>query len=71
MADAGAEALASLHLIRATMRVLADRKILVADEVREAIDAGIAQCTQAGPTLWRNKEAATIMAVIRDADYGQ
>ena len=71
MSSAEVEALAGLHLIRATMRVLADRKILVAEEVREAIDAGIAQCTQAGPTLWRNKEAATIMAVIRDADYGQ
>ncbi len=71
MASPQAEALASLHLIRATMRALADRKILVAEEVREAIDAGIAQCTQAGPTLWRNKEAAALMAQIRDADYGQ
>jgi hypothetical protein len=71
MASAEAEALASLYLIRATMHAFADKKILTADEVREAIDAGIAQCTQAGPTLWRNKEAATIMAQIRDADYGQ
>ena len=53
------------------MRILADRKILVVDEVREAIDAGIAQCTQDGPALWRNKDAAALMAQIRDADYGQ
>ncbi len=71
MASAEAEALAGLHLIRATIRALADRKILVADEVRQAIDAAIDECTQAGPTLRRNKEAATIMAQIRDADYSQ
>ncbi len=71
MASAQAEALASLHLIRATMRALADRKILFADEVRQAIDAAIDKCTKAGPTLWRHEEAATIMAQIRDADYGQ
>ena len=71
MTSPEAEALASLLLIRATMRSLADRQILVAEEVRQAIDAGIAQCTQAGPTLLRNKEAANIMAQIRDADYGQ
>ena len=71
MADAGAEALASLHLIRATMRLLAEKQILVVDEVREAIDAGIAQCAQDGPALWRNKDAAALMAQIRDADYGQ
>ncbi len=51
MASAEAEALAGLHLIRATIRALADRKILVADEVRQAIDAAIDECTQAGPTL--------------------
>ncbi len=71
MASPQAEALASLHLIRATMRVLADKQILVAEEVREAIDAGIAQCTQAEPALWRNKDAAALMAQIRDDDYGQ
>ncbi len=71
MTSPEAEALAGLHLIRATMRALADRKILTADELREAIDAGIAQCTQDGPALWRNKDAAALMAQIRDADYGQ
>ena len=71
MSSVGAEALAGLYLIRATMRALADRQILVADEVRQAIDAGIARCAQAGPTMPRNKEAATIMAQIRDADYGR
>ena len=71
MSSAEVEALAGLYLIRATMRALADRQILVADEVRQAIDTGIAQCTQAGPTLWRNKEAAALMAQIRDTDYGQ
>ena len=71
MTSPEAEALAGLHLIRATMRVLADKQILVAEEVRQAIDAAIDECTRASPTLWRNKEAATIMAVIRDADYGQ
>ena len=71
MSSGEVEALAGLYLIRATMRALADRKILFADEVREAIDAGIAQCTQAGPALWRNQEAAALMAQIRDDDYGQ
>ena len=71
MADAGAEALASLHLIRATMRVLADKKILVADEVRQAIDAAIDKCTKADPNLWRNREASHLMGQIRDDDYGQ
>ncbi len=71
MADAGAEALASLHLIRATMRLLADKQILVTDEFREAIDAAIDKCTKAGPTLWRNKKASILMGQIRDDDYGQ
>ncbi len=71
MADAGAEALASLHLIRATMRLLADKQILVADEVREVIDAAIDNCTKAGPTKWRNKKASILMGQIRDDDYGQ
>ena len=71
MASPDAEALAGLYLIRATMRALADRQILVAEEVRQAIDVAIDECTRAGPTLWRNEEAATIMAQIRDADYGQ
>ncbi len=71
MADAGAEALASLHLIRATMRVLADKKYLVVEEVREAIDVAIDNCTKAGPTKWRNEEASHLMGQIRDDDYGQ
>ncbi len=71
MASPEAEALAGLHLIRATMRALADKQILVADEVRQAIDAAIDECTKAGPTLWRHEVAAALMAQIRDADYGQ
>ena len=71
MTSPEAEALAGLNLIRATMHILADKQILVREEVRHAIDAAIDECTRAGPTLLRNKEAATIMAQIRDADYGQ
>ncbi len=71
MADAGAEALASLHLIRATMRALANRKILVTEEVREVIDDAIDKCTKAGPTILRNQEASGLMEQIRDDDYGQ
>ncbi len=71
MADAGAEALASLHLIRATMRILAEKKILVAEEVRQAIEAAIDNCAKAGPTNWRNQEASGLMEQIRDDDYGQ
>ena len=71
MADAGAEALASLHLIRATMRLLADKQILVAEEVRQAIDAAIDNCTKADPTNWRNRIASDLMGQIRDDDHGQ
>ena len=71
MSSPDAEALAGLHLIRATINALAKRKILTEDEVREAIDAAIKECTQAGPTLLRYKKAVDLMTQIRDADYGQ
>ena len=70
MSSAETEALAGLYLIRATMRALADKKIFTVDEICEAIDAAIEECTQAGPTLWRNKEATDLMVQIRDDDFG-
>ena len=71
MSGADTESLVGLYLIRSTIRALAERKILTADEVREAIDAAIEECTRDGLNITRYKKAVDLMTQIRDADYGQ
>lgn len=70
MSSPEANALAALHLARATIRTLAKQAFLTSDEARETIDTAIKECKSAGPTLWAYKEAAEVMAHIRDADFG-